>query len=328
MTMTEVTLVDAVGMALARAMAEDDRVIVLGEDVGVNGGVFRATDGLHARFGSDRVIDTPLSESMFVGLGVGLAAQGFRPVVEYQFMGFMYPGLDQLANHASRLRNRTVGRLTCPLVVRAPFGGGVHAPEHHSESFEAMLAHIPGLRVVVPSSPTRAYGLLLAAIADPDPVVFLEPKRIYRSVVEDVADNGEPLPLDQCIVLRKGRDLTIVTWGASITEALTAADIMAAEGITADVIDVATVKPLDMASIESSVERTGRCVIVHEAPKTGGVGAEVAASLADSGLTSLLAPVVRVTGYDVVPPMFGLEDHYLPDVDRVLEASRRVLEFA
>lgn len=325
--MVEVNLVDAVNLALARAMSDDDRVVVLGEDVGINGGVFRATAGLVDRFGLDRVLDLPISESLFTGLCVGLAAQGFRPVVEYQFMGFLYPAIDQLANHASRLRNRTLGRLTCPMVVRAPYGGGVRAPEHHSESFEAMLAHIPGLRVVVPSSPSQAYGLLLSAIADPDPVVFLEPKRIYRSVVEDVIDDGTPVPLDRCKTLRAGGDLTIISWGASLVEAVGAADALQAEGIEAEIIDVATIRPLDMAAIQASVARTGRCVIVHEAPRTGGVGAEIAAGLADEGLTSLLAPVARVAGYDAIMPLARLEQYYLPDRERVLEAAHRVLEF-
>ncbi len=326
--MAELCLVEAVRLALERAMADDDRVLVLGEDVGRLGGVFRATEGLHARFGPDRVLDLPLSESIFCGVGVGLAAQGFRPVVEYQFMGFLYAGLEQLASHAARLRNRTRGRLTCPMVVRAPYGGGVHAPELHSESYEAILAHIPGLRVVIPSSPRRAYGLLLAAIADPDPVVFLEPKRIYRSVTEEVVDDGRPLPLDRCQTIRAGDDLTLVSWGASLQETLVAADELAGDGIEAEVIDVATIKPLDTATILASVERTGRCVIVHEAPRTAGMGAEIAAQLADLGVTSLLAPVQRVTGYDTIPPLLRLEHLYLPDVGRILAAARRVREFA
>ncbi len=326
--MAELCLVEAVRLALERAMADDDRVLVLGEDVGRLGGVFRATEGLHARFGPDRVLDLPLSESIFCGVGVGLAAQGFRPVVEYQFMGFLYAGLEQLASHAARLRNRTRGRLTCPMVVRAPYGGGVHAPELHSESYEAILAHIPGLRVVIPSSPRRAYGLLLAAIADPDPVVFLEPKRIYRSVTEEVVDDGRPLPLDRCETIRAGDDLTLVSWGASLQETLVAADELAGDGIEAEVIDVATIKPLDTATILASVDRTGRCVIVHEAPRTAGMGAEIAAQLADLGVTSLLAPVQRVTGYDTIPPLLRLEHLYLPDVGRILAAARRVREFA
>jgi pyruvate dehydrogenase E1 component beta subunit len=321
-------LVEAVRVALARAMEDHDTVVVLGEDVAVNGGVFRATDGLAARFGSDRVLDTPISESLFVGLAVGLSTQGMRPVVEYQFMGFLYPGLDQLAGHASRMRNRTRGRLTCPLVVRAPYGGGVHAPELHSESFEAMLAHIPGLRVVIPSSPGRAYGLLLAAIHDPDPVVFLEPKRLYRSAREEVDDDGAALPLDRCFTLRRGDDLTLVTWGASTVETLAAADALAADGVAADVIDVATIKPIDLPTILESVGRTGRCVIVHEAPRTGGVGADIAAALADEGLTSLFAPVTRVTGYDTVMPLYRNEAHYMPSEARILDAARKVLEYA
>ncbi|MDH3293070.1 MAG: alpha-ketoacid dehydrogenase subunit beta [Acidimicrobiia bacterium] len=325
--MAELCLVETVRLALERAMADDDRVLVLGEDVGRLGGVFRATEGLQARFGPDRVVDLPLSESIFCGIGVGLAAQGFRPVVEYQFMGFLYGGLEQLASHAARLRNRTRGRLTCPMVVRAPYGGGVHAPELHSESFEAVLAHIPGLRVVIPSSPRRAYGLLLAAIADPDPVVFLEPKRIYRSVTEEVVDDGRPLPLDRCETVRAGDDLTLVSWGASLQETLAAADELAGDGIEAEVIDVATIKPLDTATILASVERTGRCVIVHEAPRTAGVGAEIAAQLADLGVTSLLAPVQRVTGYDTIPPLLRLEHLYMPDVGRVVAAAQRVREF-
>jgi len=324
----ELTLVDAVRLALARAMTDDDTVVVLGEDVGADGGVFRATDGLLARFGERRVIDTPLSESMFIGLAVGLAAQGFRPVVEYQFMGFLYPGLDQLANHASRMRNRTRGRITSPIVVRAPYGGGVHAPEHHSESFEAMIAHIPGLRVVIPSSPASAYGLLLAAIRDPDPVVFLEPKRLYRSTRGTVTDDGVPLPLDRASVVRHGDDLTLVSWGASMRETSDAADRLADERVTCDVIDLASIKPIDADTILGSVARTGRCVIVHEAPRSGGVGAEIAAILADEGLTSLVAPVARVTGYDTVMPLFRTEHHYLPDVDRILDAAHRVLEYA
>src|SRR5215475_14927523 len=270
--MPEINLVQAVNLALARAMAEDANVVVLGEDVAAEGGVFRATDGLLARFGADRVLDTPLAENAIAGLSVGLAAQGFRPVAEIQFTGFIYPAIDQLVNHASRLRTRTRGRLTCPMVLRSPAGGGIRAIEHHSESPEAMFAHIPGLRVVMPSSPGRAYGLLLAAIRDPDPVVFFEPKRIYRQYKEEVADDGEALPLDVCFVLRDGTDITFVTWGAQVKETLEAADALAGEGISAEVIDVATLKPLDFDTIHESVRKTGRCVIVHEAPKTAGFG--------------------------------------------------------
>ena len=326
--MTEISVVEAVRLAHARAMAEDDTVLVLGEDVGVNGGVFRATEGLLERFGPERVFDTPLSEALFVGLAVGLGAQGFRPVVEFQFMGFIYPAIDQLVNHASRLRSRTQGRLTCPIVVRAPYGGGIHAPEHHSESAEAMFTHIPGLRVVIPSSPAKAYGLLLAAIRDPDPVVFLEPKHAYRAPKEEVADDGQALPLDRCFVVREGRDITLIGWGAMIIEVLTAADRLAEEGVSAEVIDVATLKPLDMEKILGSVSRTGRCVIVHEAPLTGGFGGEIAARLADRGLVDLLAPVKRVAGYDTVMPLSRLETHYMPSAARIVAAARQALDYA
>jgi pyruvate dehydrogenase E1 component beta subunit len=323
----ELTLVEAVRLALARAMADDERTLVFGEDVGVNGGVFRATEGLQERFGKERVRDTPLSEALLAGLAVGLAVQGLRPVAEIQFMGFAYPALDQLANHASRMRSRTRGRLTCPMVLRAPYGGGIRAPEHHSESTEALFAHIPGLRVVIPSSPARAYGLLLASIRDPDPVVFLEPKRLYRALREEVADDGEALPLDRCFTLREGRDLTIVTWGATTLEALSAADRLEQEGVSAEVIDMATLKPLDITSVLASVERTGRCVIVHEAAGAGGVGAEIAAGLAEHGLLSLLAPIERVTGWDTVMPFPRLEHHYLPDALRVVDAAHRTLAY-
>ena len=322
------TMVQALNAALARAMAEDERVLVLGEDVGVDGGVFRVTDGLLDRFGADRVRDTPLAENAIAGLSVGVAAQGFRPVAEIQFMGFVYAAVDQLVSHASRLRWRTRGRLTCPLVIRAPYGGGIRAIEHHSESTEAMFAHIPGLRVVIPSSPARAYGLLLAAIRDPDAVLFLEPKRIYRAVKEEVPDNGAAAPLDSCFQLRDGEDLTLVTWGAMVVETLAAAEQLAAAGVTADVLDVATLSPLDMATILRSVEKTGRCVIVHEAPLTAGFGAEIAARLAEHGLLSLRAPVKRVTGYDTVPPLPRLEHLYMPSTARVLAAARETLAFS
>jgi len=325
--MPEITMVDAVNLALARAMEEDENVLILGEDVGIDGGVFRATAGLVDRFGEERVRDTPLSEAVIAGLSVGLAAQGFRPVGEIQFMGFIHPVIDQLVNHASRLRNRTRGRLTCPLVIRAPFGGGIHAPEHHSESMEAMFAHIPGLRVVIPSSPRRAYGLLLAAIRDPDPVVFLEPKRIYRSFKEEVDDSGDAMPLDKCFQLRDGSDITFVTWGAMTVEAMEAAEVLSGEGIEAEIIDVATLKHLDAASILASVEKTGRCVVIHEAPLTAGFGAEIAARLAEHALTSLLAPVRRITGFDTIMPLLKLENHYMPSSERIAAAARESMEY-
>jgi pyruvate dehydrogenase E1 component beta subunit len=326
--MTEITLVEAVNQALAYELAADPTVLVLGQDVGTNGGVFRATAGLLDRFGADRVVDTPLAETLIAGMSIGLAAQGMRPVAEIQFMGFVYPALDQMVNHAARMRNRTRGRLTCPMVLRAPIGAGIHAPEHHSESTEAMFAHVPGLRVVVPSSPARAYGLLLAAIRDPDPVVFLEPTRIYRLVKESVPDSGLALPLDVCFVLRDGSDITLVAWGAATRETLAAAEALEREGIEAEVIDVATLAPLDMRTILESVQKTGRCVIVHEAARNVGVGAEIAARLADEGLLTLLAPVKRVTGYDTIVPYAKLESDYLPQTDRILRAARQTLEAA
>jgi 2-oxoisovalerate dehydrogenase E1 component subunit beta len=319
--MPEVTLVDAINLALARALVDDPDVVVFGEDVGVNGGVFRATAGLQQRFGAERVFDTPLSEALIGGLCVGMAAQGLKPVGEIQFMGFLYPCIDQLANHASRLRNRTQGRLSCPMVLRTPHGAGIRAPEHHSEATEAMLAHIPGLRVVVPSAPDRAYGLLLAAIRDPDPVVFLEPTRIYRSVKGEIEDTGEALPLDVAFVVREGRDVTLISWGAMVKDTLEAADQVAAEGIDAEVIDLATIKPYDERTILDSVAKTGRCVIVHEAARTGGFGAEIAALIAERGLLSLLAPVTRVTGYHTVIPLPRLERQYMPSVARVVNAA-------
>jgi 2-oxoisovalerate dehydrogenase E1 component subunit beta len=326
--MNEVTLVEAVNLALASELAADPRIVVLGEDVGVNGGVFRATAGLRERFGGERVIDTPLAEGLIAGMSVGLAAQGLRPVAEIQFMGFVYPAIDQLLNHASRLRNRTRGRLTCPMVLRTPFGAGIRAPEHHSESTETLFAHVPGLRVVVPSSPARAYGLLLAAMRSDDPVVFLEPTRLYRLGKEPIRDDGEALPLDTCFVLRDGSDVTLVTWGAAVRETLIVADELAADGISADVIDVATLAPLDMATILESVEKTGRCVIVHEAARHVGVGAEIAARLADEGLYTLQAPIKRVTGYDTVVPLAKLEHEYLPQPARIRAAVRELLEAA
>ena len=326
--MAEVTLVEAVNLALARALQDDPSVLVFGEDVGINGGVFRATAGLQQRFGAERVMDTPLSELLISGLCVGMAAQGLKPVGEIQFMGFIYPCIDQVVNHASRLRNRTQGRLSCPMVLRTPCGAGIRAPEHHSESTEAMFAHVPGLRVVIPSSPERAYGLLLAAIRDPDPVIFLEPTRLYRSAKGEVEDNGEAAPLDVAFVLREGKDVTLVAWGAILKETLAAAIALADEGISAEVIDLATLKPYDEETILASVAKTGRCVIVHEAARTGGFGAEIAALIAERGLTSLLAPIARVTGYDTVIPLPRLEQHYIPSVDRIVAVARRVCKFA
>lgn len=324
--MADLNMVEAINLALAWALEHDPDVVLLGEDIGVNGGVFRTTAGLQARFGAQRVLDTPLAETAIGGTAVGMAAMGLKPVAEIQFSGFIYPAIDHLLNHAARLRHRTRGRLTCALVVRSPSGAGIHAPEHHSESPEALFAHIPGLRVVTPSSPARAYGLLLAAIRDPDPVIFFEPTRLYRLFRQSVADNGEALPLDCCFVLREGADVTLVSWGGALQETLAAADLLAQDGVSAEVIDVATLKPLDMDTILASVAKTGRCVIVHEGSRTLGVGAEIAAGIAERGLYTLLAPVQRVTGYDVVVPLYRLESHYMPGTTRIVAAVRQALE--
>ncbi|MCO7226951.1 alpha-ketoacid dehydrogenase subunit beta [Pleionea sp. CnH1-48] len=325
--MPAVTLIEAVNMALAHEMEQDKDVVALGEDVGVNGGVFRATDGLQERFGADRVIDTPLAESMIAGVSIGMASQGMKPVAEIQFMGFIFPAADQIICHMARMRHRTRGRLTLPMVMRAPFGGGIHAPEHHSESTEALFAHIPGLKVVIPSNPSRAYGLMLAAIRDPDPVIFLEPKRVYRIVKHEVEDNGEEYPLGCSFVDREGTDITLISWGAMLHETNQAADQLAKEGISAEVIDVATVSPLDIDTILESVAKTGRALIVQEAPKAGSLGSEIAAEIAEKGVFNLLAPIGRVSGYDTVMPYYRLEKQYMPTVDRVLEEARRIMEY-
>lgn len=325
--MANLTLIEAVNAAMNYEMAADPNVIVLGEDVGANGGVFRATDNLQKKFGEMRVVDTPLAESLICGMSIGMATQGLKPIAEIQFMGFIYAAFDQFICHASRMRNRTRGRLTCPMVLRAPFGGGIHAPEHHSESTEAIFAHVPGIRVVIPSSPARAYGLLLAAIRDPDPVVFLEPKRIYRAHSEEVLDNGEALPLDVCFTLRQGHDLTLISWGAMLQETMLAAEQLATSGISAEVIDLASIKPIDKDTILLSVEKTGRCVIVCEAAKSGSVASEISAIIAEEGLTSLMAPIIRVTGHDTVMPLFKLEQQYLPKVKQIVAAAKKVMEF-
>ncbi len=323
--MAAITLIEALTQAMAYEMRRDPSVLVLGEDVGINGGVFRATSGLIQEFCPERILDTPLDETTIAGLTVGLAAQGMKPIAEAQFDGFMYPMVDHIICHAARLRYRTRGRMSCPMVLRVPWGGGIRAPEHHSEANEAIFTNVPGLRVVMPSSPQRAYGLLLAAIRDPDPVIFFEPKRIYRQYKEEVPDDGEALPLDVCFVLRDGSDVTLVTWGSQVKETLEAADALAKDGISAEVIDLATVKPLDFDTIHESVKKTGRCVIVHEAPRTAGFGAEIAAQLAEKAMYNLVAPVERVTGYDTHIPLFRLEMKYLPSVEKIVAAAKRTL---
>jgi pyruvate dehydrogenase E1 component beta subunit len=323
--MAKLTLVEAINQALKQAMASDDRVVVLGEDVGKNGGVFRVTQGLLELFGENRVIDTPLSESAIVGTSIGLAVYGLRPVAEIQFEGFAFGAMEQLVAHAARIRNRSRGRYHCPLVVRIPYGGGIHAPEHHSESNEAYFVHTPGLKVVVPSTPYEAKGLLLAAIQDPDPVIFMEPKKIYRSLRQEVPDEPYTIPLGRARVVTEGRSVTLIAWGAMLHVALEAARLMADRGVACDVLDLRTLSPLDTEAIVESVRKTHRAVVVHEAQRSCGVAAEIAARINEKALLDLEAPVERVTGFDTVMPLPRLEQRYLPDARRVANAIDRVM---
>ncbi|WP_100752594.1 alpha-ketoacid dehydrogenase subunit beta [Vibrio salilacus] len=324
--MAELTLVEAVNLALHHEMNRDESVVLLGEDVGDNGGVFRATVGLKEKFGLRRVIDSPLAEALIGGVAIGMASQGLRPIAEFQFQGFVFPAMEHLICHAARIRNRTRGRLTCPAVFRAPFGGGIHAPEHHSESVEALFAHTPGFKVVIPSSPQRAYGLLLASIRCNDPVMFFEPKRIYRTVKSEVIDSGEALPLDRCFTLRKGRDVTLVTWGACVVESLQAAQTLSSQGIELEVIDLASIKPIDMDTILRSLERTGRLLVVHEASRTCGVGAELLARVAEQAMCLLKAPPKRVTGMDTIMPYYRNEDYFMINEQDIVLAARELVE--
>ncbi len=321
------TLIEAITDAMAVAMDADDRVLVMGEDVGRNGGVFRATDGLIDRFGGDRVVDTPLAEAGIIGTAIGLAMYGLRPIAEIQFLGFSYQGFAQLVAQAARTRVRSGGRFTCPLVVRAPFGVGVRAPEMHSDALEAHFVHTAGLKVVAPSTPYDAKGLLLAAIEDPDPVIFLEPLRGYRAGRAEVPDGHYTVALGTSATVRQGRDVTLVAWSAMVAVCLAAAETLAAEGVEAEVIDLRTLSPFDPSAIVASVQRTGHAVVVHEAPRTAGLGAEVAAAIAEGAFLSLEAPVARVTGYDVPIPPALLEDHYLPTPARVAAAVRATIRF-
>ena len=320
------TLVQAVRDGLYTEMKRDEDVLVMGEDVGKNGGVFRATEGLYDEFGDDRVIDTPLAESGIVGTAVGMAAYGLRPVAEIQFMGFIYPAFDQIVSHAARLRNRSRGRFSCPLVVRAPYGGGIRAPEHHSESTEAAFVHQPGLKVVVPSTPHDAKGLLAAAVRDPDPVVFLEPKLIYRAFREDVPTEPYTEPLGEAAVRREGSDVSLFTWGAMTRPTMEAAENLASEGIDCEVVDLRTLSPLDEETITESFKKTGRAVVVHEAPKSGGLAGEIIATIQEDVLLYQEAPIGRVTGFDVPFPLYALEDYYLPEDTRIEDAIRKTVE--
>jgi len=321
------TIAQAVRDAMLEEMERDDRVLVLGEDVGVDGGVFRATDGLIERFGADRVIDTPLAESSIIGMSVGLAATGFRPIAEIQFMGFVYPAINQLFAHAARMRNRTRGRLSCPMVVRMPFGGGIHPPEHHSESYEALFLNTPGFKVVVPSNPYDAKGLLISAIRDEDPVLFMEPKRIYRAFRDAVPSESYTVPIGSAAISREGTDVSLISWGAMVRVCLDASEVLARRNVSAEVVDLRTLNPLDRETLISSVVKTGRAVVVHEAPKTAGFGAEISAQINEHALLQLLAPVRRVAGFDVVFPLAQNEKLYLPSRDRVVKAVEATLAF-
>lgn len=324
--MPEVNLAQAINGALDTALRHDPRVVLLGEDIGRAGGVFRITDGLRASHGPDRVFDTPVAESGIVGAAFGMAVAGMHPIAELQFLGFSYPAYDQIINHVARIRNRTNHRFNAPMVIRIPYGGGIGAAEHHSESTEAIYAHIPGIKVVVPSTPSDARGLLLAAVEDPDPVIFLEPIRLYRAVREDVPDTVDRVEIGPVRVERSGDDITLISWGAMMKETRAAAGALAEEGYSVEVIDVRTLAPLDRDGIVASVEKTGRAVIIHEAPLTGGFGGEIGATITERALYSLLAPIKRVTGWDTVFPLKRSEAHYLPSVDRIVAAAHETLE--
>ncbi len=320
------TLVDAINEALYQEMEKDDRVVVLGEDVGANGGVFRVTEGLHKQFGGERVIDTPLAESGIIGTAIGLAMGGMRPVPEIQFEGFLGPAYDQLVNHAARYRTRSRGAITVPMTVRVPVGGGIHAPELHSDSPEAIYTHHPGMKVVMPCTPYDAKGLLISAIRDPDPVVFFEPKRVYRSTREEVPEEEYTIPIGQAKIVNEGTDATVVSWGAMVHECNKALDELP-EDVSVELIDLRTINPFDRDCIINSVQKTGRAVVVHEAPKTCGLGAEISSVIQEHCFLNLQAPVQRVAGFDTVMPYYKLELDYLPDAKRIVEAIQQVLAY-
>ncbi len=324
--MAELTLVQAINQALDQEMARDDRVVILGEDVGINGGVFRVTEGLAQKHGQHRVQNTPLDESGILGTAVGLAMAGMRPIPEIQFEGFLGPAYDQIVNHAARFRTRTRGAITIPMVVRVPVGGGIHAPELHSDSPEAIYTHSPGLKVVMPATPYDAKGLLLSAIRDPDPVIFFEPKRVYRSYREEVPEEDYTIPIGQAKVVNEGDDVTVVTWGASLFQCLEAMDEQP-EDVSVELIDLRTIDPIDIDCITESVKKTGRCVVVHEAPKTAGLGAEIATLIQEHCFLHLEAPVQRVAGFDTIMPYYKLELDYLPDAKRIGLALGEVLAY-
>lgn len=325
--MPRTSMIQAISDALHLKMADDETVVVLGEDVGVDGGVFRATLGLIEKFGEQRVMDMPLAESAIVGMAVGMAINGLKPVVEIQFLGFINEALDQIVAHVARYRHRSRGRYPISMVIRAPYGAGVKALEHHSESTEAIFAQLPGLKVVIPSNAQDAKGLLISAIEDPDPVIFLEPKRLYRFQKQEISAEIYRTPIGQAAVAREGTDISIVTYGGMVPVCLNAAEHVQAEGVSAEVVDLQTISPFDIKTITQSVEKTGRLVIVHEAPRSFGVGAEIAAQVGERSLLHLLAPIQRVTGYDIIPPLSRLEDFNYPTSERVVRAIHQTMEF-
>ncbi len=325
--MPKLNMVEALNLALREELERDSSVIVFGEDVGKEGGVFRVTDGLQKKFGADRVIDTPLAELAITGTALGMAVYGLRPVVEIQFEGFLYPCLDQINSHIGRMRNRSRGRFTCPLVIRTPYGGGIHAPEHHSDSPEALLAHMPGIKVVIPSTPYEAKGLLVSSIRDPDPVIFMEPKRIYRAIREEVPEGDYTIPLGKARLVQEGKDVTIIAYGAMLREALHAAEQLKGDKIDSEVIDLRTISPMDMETIVASIKKTGRGVVVHEAPKTCGLAAEIIALINEKAFLSLQAPIERVTGFDIPVPLMKTEHYYLPNPKRIVMAAKKAMSF-
>jgi pyruvate dehydrogenase E1 component beta subunit len=325
--MAKLNMVEAINSGLREEMERDNRIVILGEDVGKEGGVFRVTDGLQEKFGADRVIDTPLAELGIVAVAFGMAVNGLHPIPEIQFEGFLYPCLDQINNHLGRIRTRSRGRFTCPLVIRVPYGGGIHAPEHHSDSPEAILAHIPGIKVVIPSTPSEAKGLLISSIRDPDPVVFMEPKRIYRAIREEVPEGEHAIPLGKARMVQEGKDVTVVAWGAMVREVLNAAQQLKEEKIDLEIIDLRTISPIDIETIAASIRKTGRGVVVHEAPKTCGPGAEIIALINEKAFLSLQAPIERVTGFDIPVPLPKTEHYYLPNPKRIISAVKKVMSY-
>src|SRR4030042_2054681 len=325
--MAKLNMVEAINSALREEMERDSRVVVLGEDVGKEGGVFRVTDGLQEKFGPDRVVDTPLAESGIVGVALGMAMNGLLPVAEIQFDGFLYPCLDQITNHIGRMRNRSRGRFTSPLVIRVPYGGGIHAPEHHSESPEAILAHTPGIKVVIPSTPYEAKGLLLSSIRGSDPVLFLEPKRIYRAIREEIPEGDYTIPVGKARMVQEGKDVTLIAWGAMVREVVNAAEELKGDKIDSEIIDLRTISPMDVETMITSVRKTGRGVVVHEAPKTCGLGAEIIALINEKALLSLQAPIERVTGFDIPVPLLKTENDYLTNAYRIIMAVKKVMSF-